>query len=57
MEVTHCLDGGDRVAFTEHWRRTDGTDVVSTSIAELADGLVTTEHTILAWTPGVPVDE
>ena len=51
VEVTRRLDGGDRVAYTEHWRRTDGTDVVSTSTAELADGLITTQHTILAWTP------
>jgi hypothetical protein len=51
VEVTHLVDGGDRVAFTQRWRERDGTAVVATSTAELSDGLITTQHTILAWTP------
>jgi hypothetical protein len=49
LEVTHAIDGGDRVAFTGCWRRRDGVAVVATSAAELSDGLITLQHTILAW--------
>jgi hypothetical protein len=49
VEVTHKVDGGDRVAFAERWRRRDGVTVLATSAAELADGLITLQHTILAW--------
>jgi hypothetical protein len=49
LHVTHLVDGGDRVAFTECWHHVDGTNVVATSTAELQDGLITTQHTILAW--------
>ena len=49
LRVTHLVDGGDRIAFTEHWHHDDGTDVVATSTAELQDGVITTQHTILAW--------
>jgi hypothetical protein len=45
--VSHLVDGGDRVAFTRHWRRLDGTNALSVSTAELEDGLITTQHTIL----------
>jgi hypothetical protein len=45
--VSHLLDGGDRVAFTQHWRHPDGRDRVATSTAELQDALITTQHTIL----------
>ena len=49
VEVTHLVDGGDRIAFTERWRERDETAFVATSTAELSDGLITTQHTILAW--------
>lgn len=45
--VSHLVDGGDRVAFTQQWLASDGTTGVSISTAELQDGLITTQHTIL----------
>jgi hypothetical protein len=51
LHVTHLVDGGDRVAFTQRWHHADGTEAVATSTAELRDGLITTQHTILAWHP------
>jgi ketosteroid isomerase-like protein len=48
VEVVDVVDGGDRVAFTERWQQPDGTAVVATSTAELRDGLITTQHTVLA---------
>jgi hypothetical protein len=49
VEVTHVVDGGDRVAFSGRWHQRDGTAVLATSAAELTDGLITLQHTILAW--------
>ncbi len=49
VEVTSLVDGGDRVAFTERWQRRGGTAVLATSTAELEHGLITSQHTILAW--------
>jgi hypothetical protein len=49
LHVTHLVDGGDRVAFTACWQHEDGTEVESASTAELHNGLITTQHTILAW--------
>jgi hypothetical protein len=45
--VPHLVDGGDRIAFTQRWRTTDGTKAVLISTAELQDGLITTQHTIV----------
>lgn len=50
VDVTDLVDGGDRVAFTESWQQRDGTAVVATSTLELADGRITAQHTLLAWT-------
>ena len=47
-EVTHVVDGGDRVAVTERWHHHDGTVVQATSTAELSGGLITVQHTILS---------
>jgi len=49
VEVTNLIDGGDRFAFTQQWRTADGTAVVAVNTAELQDGLITTQHSILAW--------
>ncbi len=46
-EVSRLVDGGDRVAFTRDWRNPDGTMSLAISTAELLDGLITTQHTIL----------
>lgn len=45
--VSHLVDGGDRVAFTRLWHDVDGTTAVAVNTAELRDGLITTQHTIL----------
>jgi hypothetical protein len=49
VEVTHLVDGGDRVAITERWKQPDGTAVVATSTVELQAGLIASQHTVLAW--------
>ncbi len=49
VEVTHLVDGGDRVAYTQRWHHHNGTAVLATSTAELQNGHITTQHTILAW--------
>ena len=38
VEVTHLVDGGGRVAFTQRWHDHNGTAVLSTSTAELQNG-------------------
>jgi hypothetical protein len=50
--VTDLVDGGDVVAFTERWTRGDGTSVVAASTAEVRDGLVAVQHTVLAQGAG-----
>ena len=47
LHVTHLVDGGDRVAFTQHSHYQDGTQAISTSTAELEHGLIATQYTIL----------
>jgi SnoaL-like protein len=49
LHVTHLVDGGDRVAFTERSHYSDGTQALTTSTAELEQGLITAQHTILVW--------
>ena len=49
LHVTHLVDGGDRVAFTEQSHYQDGTQALTTSTAELEHGLITTQYTILVW--------
>lgn len=49
LHVTHLVDGGDRVAFTERSHYQDGTQALTTSTAELEHGLMTTQYTILVW--------
>jgi hypothetical protein len=49
VRVTHLVDGGDRVAFTERWHHQDGTTAVATSTAEIDKGLITIRHTVLVW--------
>ncbi len=49
LRVTHKVDGGDRIAFTERWHYQDGIEGQATSTAEVEDGLITTQHTILVW--------
>jgi hypothetical protein len=46
--VTNLVDGGNRVAFTEQSRHEDGTDLVASSTADVAEGLINIQRTILA---------
>ncbi len=39
----------DHLAFTERWRHRDGLNMLSTSSAELSDGLITFQHTNVSW--------
>jgi hypothetical protein len=45
IKVVQLVDGGDRVAFTEHWSERDGTAVEATSTAEIDHGVITVQHT------------
>jgi hypothetical protein len=47
--VVNLVDGEDRVAFTELRRYRDGTQEMATSTAELDNGLISWQHTILVW--------
>lgn len=49
LRVTHLVDGGDRVAFTEHWHHSDGTAATASSTADIESGLITMRHMILVW--------
>ena len=51
LEVTHLVDGCDRVAFSQRWCRPDGVHVVAASTAELCDDLITTQHTNVSRDP------
>jgi hypothetical protein len=49
LHVTHLIDGGDRVGFTERWHHQDGTTAVASSTAEIEDGLISMRHSVLVW--------
>ena len=48
LEVVHLINGGDRISFAQRSQRFDGTAALLTSAAELHDGLIASQHTILA---------
>jgi hypothetical protein len=47
QRVVRIIDGDDRIAYTVSQVRRDGSHEIATSTAELHDGLVTQQHTIL----------
>jgi hypothetical protein len=47
QRVVRAIDGDDRVAYTVSQVQRDGSHEIATSTAELQDGLVTQQHTIL----------
>jgi len=49
LRVTHLIDGGDRVAFTKRCHDQDGRETVAINTAEVDDGRITTQHTIVVW--------
>lgn len=49
LYVTDQVDGGDRIAFSQRWHYQDGTEGQATSTAELQEGLIIAQHTLLVW--------
>lgn len=49
LQVSHLIDGGDRVGFTERWHHDDGSTAVASSTAELDGGQITMRHTVVVW--------
>ncbi len=47
--VVDLVDGGHLVAFTEHGRHRDGTQVLSTATAAIRAGLITRERVVMVW--------
>ena len=39
----------DHLGFIERWRHRDGLNMLSSSTAELCDGLITFQHTNVSW--------
>ena len=51
QRVVSTIDGNDQIAYTVAQVRRDGSHQIATSTAELRDGLVTHQHTILVRDP------
>lgn len=47
--VVRLVEGEDRVAFTEERLYADGTHEIAASTAELRNGLIWLQHTVLVW--------
>ncbi len=43
------VDGQDRVAYTEERQYFDGTHEIAASTAEVRNGLISMQHTVLVW--------
>jgi hypothetical protein len=52
QRVVRTIDGDDRIAYTVAQVQRDGSHQIAISTAELCDGLVTEQHTILVRDPG-----
>jgi len=51
VQVSNLIEDGERIAFTEVRRYSDGGHEIATSTAELYDGLITRQLTVLVWDP------
>jgi len=51
VQVSNLIEDGERIAFTEVRRYSDGGHEIAASTAELYDGLITRQLTILVWKP------
>ena len=51
VQVSNLIEDGERIAFTEVRRYSDGGHEIAASTAELYDGLITRQLTILVWDP------
>jgi hypothetical protein len=49
IHVDGLIDGGDRVAFTKSCREQDGRETLAINTAEIEDGRISTQHTIVVW--------
>jgi ketosteroid isomerase-like protein len=47
--VVRLVEGKDRVAYTEERQHLDGTHEVAASTAELRNGVIGLQHTLLVW--------
>ena len=47
--VVRLVDGRDRVAYTEERQHVDGTHEIAASTAELHNGMIGLQHTVLVW--------
>jgi len=47
--VVRMVDGLDRVAYSEERLYADGTHEIAASTAEVSDGLIRVQHTVLVW--------
>ena len=51
VQVSNLVEAGERIAFTEVRRYSDGGHEIAVSTADLADGLITRQLTVLVWDP------
>ncbi|HSU36029.1 MAG TPA: hypothetical protein VLJ88_10245 [Propionibacteriaceae bacterium] len=51
VQVSNLIEDGERIAFTEVRRYSDGGYEIAASTADLYDGLITRQLTILVWDP------
>ena len=51
VQVSNLIENGERIAFTEVRRYSDGAHEIAASTAELRDGLIGRQLTILVWDP------
>ena len=51
VQVSNLVEAGERIAFTEVRRYSDGGHEIAASTAELSDGLITRQLTVLVWDP------
>ena len=48
-KVADLVVGSDRIAFLQHCHYADGTRVLCSTVAEIADGLITRQTAVQAW--------
>ena len=49
QRMARMIDGGDQIAYTVEQLNRDGTHEIATSMADIMDGLITAQQTVLVW--------
>jgi hypothetical protein len=49
QRTTRMIDGRGQIAYTVEQRNRDGTREIATSTADVANGLITAQQTVLVW--------